>query len=202
MSVDEMKAQFHESLLKCDSLAALEQLKRDYLGKKGFIRRSLSKMGSIAPQDRKTHAIALNQLKSEIEKELNTAISLEQARLLQERLKTEWIDIALPGINTKRGARHPLNEVERRSLAVLRQLGFDLVEGPEVDNAFHNFSVRTPQRFRPECLDPIQRCPFVWLPWVGFIEMKQWMLRILLCFINLREYGLTKGLPSRTSKVR
>jgi phenylalanyl-tRNA synthetase alpha chain len=139
MSVQEMKAQFQESLLQCSTLDALEQLKRDYLGKKGFIRISLSKMGSIPPQERKSHAIALNQLKAHIDDSLKRALTEEQDRLLKERLKTEWIDIALPGINTKRGARHPLNEVERRCLAVLRQLGFALVEGPEVDNAFHNF---------------------------------------------------------------
>lgn len=139
MSVEAMNTEFHIRLAQCSSIDDFENLKRDYLGKKGVIRLSLSNMSGIPPQDRKEHAIALNTLKNEIENALGNAISREQQRILQENLKEEWIDIALPGIHTKRGARHPLNEVERKCLAVLRQLGFELVEGPEVDNAFHNF---------------------------------------------------------------
>lgn len=139
MSVEKMKAEFHERLTLCTALAELEKLKRDYLGKKGVIRLSLSKMGSIPPQERKEYAIALNTLKAHIEDALTQAIAQEEDALLQARLKKEWLDISLPGLNTKRGARHPLNEVERRCLAVLRQLGFSLVDGPEVEDAFHNF---------------------------------------------------------------
>lgn len=139
MSVEAMNNEFHVRLAQCSSIDDFETLKRDYLGKKGVIRLSLSNMSGIPPEERKQYAIALNALKNDIEKELGQAIAQEQQRIMQETLKEEWIDIALPGIHTKRGARHPLNEVERRCLAVLRQLGFELVEGPEVDNAFHNF---------------------------------------------------------------
>lgn len=139
MSVENIKTAFHEKLVQCAALEEFEQLKREYLGKKGVIRISLSKMGGIPPQERKAFAIALNQLKAHIEQKITGEIEKEQNRLLQARLQKEWLDLSLPGINTKRGSRHPLNEVERTCLAVLRQLGFSLVDGPEVEDAFHNF---------------------------------------------------------------
>ena len=80
-------------------------------------------MGSIPPQERKEYAISLNQLKAYIEQKITGEIEKEQQRLLHARLEKEWFDMSFPGINTKRGARHPLNEVERTCLAVLRQLG-------------------------------------------------------------------------------
>ena len=67
------------------------------------------------------------------------AIQKAEQRQIEEKLQSEWQDLSLDGIGIQRGSRHPLTKIERKCMAVLRQLGFELVDGPEVDNAFHNF---------------------------------------------------------------
>ena len=61
------------------------------------------------------------------------------AKELEEKLAAEWMDMSMPGVFPEQGGRHPVTDVERRCLEVLRQLGFEWVDGPEIEDAFHNF---------------------------------------------------------------
>ena len=146
---DDIQQRFQEQLKECTSVDDFMNLKRAFLGKKGVIRIALAQLGSLEPQDRKARAIALNQHKKNIEEQIESAIAVAQKKVVEERLKKDWVDLTLPGISTERGARHPLTIVEERCLAVLRQLGFSLVDGPEIDNAFHNFDALNIPKHHP-----------------------------------------------------
>jgi len=149
MSIEDMKAQFYERISATSTSTEIEQLRQVYFGKKGAIRTALSQLGKLPPNERKSTAIALNQLKKELESHLGQEMAKMKKKELDARLEKEWVDLSLPGICSKRGARHPLTEVEQKCLAVLRQLGFTLVDGPEVEDAFHNFDALNIPKHHP-----------------------------------------------------
>ena len=106
----------------------------------GFrIQLSFRNLRNAPPDQRKDLASSLNATQDIITKEFSAAMEKAQKRAIEQKLESEWLDLSMPGISPKRGRRHPLTDVERQCMNVLRQLGFELVDGPEVDNAFHNF---------------------------------------------------------------
>jgi phenylalanyl-tRNA synthetase alpha chain len=119
--------------------AAVAELERRYLGKPSLIKQAFKEMGAIPASERPAVAAVLN----EVQEALKALLADGKARIVAaaraERLAAEWQDLTLPGVASRRGARHPVAEIERRCLAVLRQLGFQLEEGPEVETEFHNF---------------------------------------------------------------
>ena len=144
-----IEERFQKEFSQCSSAEDFEALKRSFFGKKGAIRVALSQLGKLPPNERKAHAISLNQLKKKLEVQIEEGLQRAREEAIRARLKEEWIDLTLPGVATQRGARHPLTEIEERCLAVLRQLGFTLVDGPEIDNAFHNFDALNIPKHHP-----------------------------------------------------
>ena len=71
------------------------------------------------------------------------------AKELEEKLAAEWMDMSMPGVFPEQGGRHPVTDVERRCLEVLRQLGFEWVDGPEIEDAFHNFDALNVPKHHP-----------------------------------------------------
>ena len=140
IDVDQLLREFREALSTANlEVGLLEKLRQKYIGKKSVIKLSFRELRHAPPEKRKALASLLNATQDTITKEFNAQLELAQKREIEQKLEAEWLDLTMPGTTQKRGARHPLTEVERRCLAVLRQLGFQLVDGPEVDNAFHNF---------------------------------------------------------------
>ena len=132
--------QFNQEMKEA-TLVELRELHKKYLGKKGIVRQKLAGLSKVDPGERKAVAQHLNAVRTHIERALGEAIENAERLELEAKLQSEWLDLSLPGLVNKRGLRHPLSEVEDRCLTVLRQLGFSLVDGPEVETAFHNFGV-------------------------------------------------------------
>lgn len=139
INIDEIKADFAKALAAATTSQEIFVLQKTYTGKKSPIKKALGNLRSVPEEDRKTVAAQLNTLKNELEAELNQAAATMAAQELNAQLESEWMDLTMPGVFPERGARHPLTEVERRCMEVLRQLGFEWVDGPEVEDAFHNF---------------------------------------------------------------
>lgn len=139
-SVLELDAMFQGELDGARDIAAVDALKQKYLGKTSALKQALKSLGTIPGDQRPDAARLLNDAKTRIE----GAIEAHKRRLVEQadrdRLHTEWVDLSMPGLAApERGALHPVTVIERRCLAVLRQLGFRLVEGPEVEWPFYNF---------------------------------------------------------------
>jgi len=139
MNVDALLDQFRTDLAAADTPAALEEVRRLHTGKKSPIKSAFKELRSVAPEERSTVAAALNQASQTIATELDTATATVAAKALSAQLNAEWQDLSMPGQATRRGARHPLTEVENKCMDVLRRLGFELVDGPEIDAAYYNF---------------------------------------------------------------
>ena len=136
---DALLLAFREALQGVDSPDALDVLRREHTGKKSPVKAALKQLRDVAPEDRPTVAAALNAAREQIEAELSEASERILAAAREAQLDKDWMDLTLPGVAPQRGARHPLTDVERHSLSVLRQLGFEVVEGPEVEHPFYNF---------------------------------------------------------------
>ena len=130
---------FRAELAAAADPAALRELRVKYLGKKSELKNALKNLREVPAEQRAEVAKQLNDAQASVEAELTAREAAASAVELEKKLQAEWIDIALPGIVTERGARHPVHAIEDRCMAVLRQLGFQLATGPEVESPFYNF---------------------------------------------------------------
>lgn len=130
---------FEAELASISTVEQLEELKRRHLGKQSPIKAALKDLRDVPADQRPAVAAEVNAARQQIEAQLEAAGNTIQARALAAQLDAEWADLSMPGVAPQRGARHPLTDVENRCLDVLRQLGFTLVDGPEVEHPFYNF---------------------------------------------------------------
>jgi phenylalanyl-tRNA synthetase alpha chain len=139
MNVDALLQQFRTDLDAAADPAAVEEVRRTHTGKKSPIKTAFKELRNVAADERSTVAAALNSASEAIIAELETATKTIAAKALSAQLNAEWEDLSMPGQTTRRGARHPLTVVENRCMNVLRRLGFELVDGPEIETAYYNF---------------------------------------------------------------
>jgi len=146
MDVNALIAAFREDLQGAADPAALEEVRRTYTGKKSPIKAAFKNLRSVDADQRPQVAAALNQAQQTIDAELEAAIQAAAGQALSTQLDQEWMDLSMPGLAQQRGARHPLTVVENRCMDVLRRLGFERVDGPEIDSAYYNFdALNTPE---------------------------------------------------------
>jgi len=139
IDVAALLAQFRTALAAAQAPDQLEAVRRAHAGKKSPLKGALKNLRSIPPDQRKAAAQAINDARATVEAELAAAASVVAARAMDKRLEAEQMDLSMPGLALPRGARHPLTDVERRCLDVMRRLGFKLVDGPEVELPYYNF---------------------------------------------------------------
>lgn len=137
--MDDLKAKYLSQIANAADEAMLEDLRVSALGKKGEISLRMRELGKMTPEERQVAGPALNALKDEV----NSALSAKKAGLadaaLDARLRTEWLDVTLPGRNRPAGTIHPISQVTDEVSAIFADLGFAVAEGPQVEDDWHNF---------------------------------------------------------------
>ena len=119
---------------------SLANAKARFLGKDGLLTARLKALGNLSPEARSVQGKALNQIKQAIEAKLALRQkALEQAEL-DARLSQESIDVTLPGRGAGRGGLHPVTLTIERVEAIFRSIGFDVADGPEIEQDFFNFT--------------------------------------------------------------
>ena len=117
----------------------IEELRVKYLGKKGELTAILKQMGSLSPEERP----AMGQLVNEAKQKLEALIAEKKAQMKEKatemRLKAETVDITMPAKPVKTGGIHPLNLVVNDMIDIFMSMGFDVVDGPEVETDHYNF---------------------------------------------------------------
>ncbi|HWG84850.1 MAG TPA: phenylalanine--tRNA ligase subunit alpha [Deinococcales bacterium] len=118
---------------------ALQEVRVKYLGKKGLLTQELKVLGSLGPDERRARGAALNVLKSEIEGVLDAREAALKAAALEARLRSESLDVTLPGYPVAAGGVHLITRIIDDLSDIFRGLGYAIVEGPEVEDELHNF---------------------------------------------------------------
>ena len=131
--------QARSALVEASTLTRLEQVRVHYLGKKGVFTEQMKALGRLPPDERREAGARINAVKESFTAELEARrIDLEN-RELEDRLCSEAVDVSLPGRGQAGGGLHPVSLTLRRIQRLFRQIGFDVVEGPEIEDDFHNF---------------------------------------------------------------
>lgn len=121
------------------ALEKLNEIRVNYLGKKGELTTLLKAMKDVAVEERPRVGQMVNEVRSEIEEVLERATEKMKAAVLEGRLKAETIDVTLPAKKSNVGHRHPntiaLEEMER----IFIGMGYEVVEGPEIETDYYNF---------------------------------------------------------------
>lgn len=140
VNLESALAQALQQLAEAGDLSVLEQARVQYLGKKGLFTQVMKELGGLEPEQRRAFGQRINDAKDRFTQELESKkTALEQAEL-DLRLAREQIDVTLPGRGQHVAGLHPVTTTLRRIAKIFAGAGFDIVEGPEVEDDYHNFT--------------------------------------------------------------
>ncbi|MDO4833872.1 MAG: phenylalanine--tRNA ligase subunit alpha [Bacillota bacterium] len=119
--------------------AQLEEIRVKLLGKKGELTRILRGMGKLSPEERKETGALANRVRAEIEQVLGDRLEAVKKAAREAQFRLEKIDVTEPGKPVNLGVKHPLTITMEEISEVFMNMGFSIVEGPEVETVFNNF---------------------------------------------------------------
>ena len=119
---------------------ALEALRVKYLGKKGELTAVLKQMGRLSPEERPVMGQVANAVRADIEEKLEEMKSALAAKALEAKLRAEAVDVTIPGVPVAHGHKHPMSIVLDECKDIFVEMGFEVVEGPEVELESYNFT--------------------------------------------------------------
>ncbi|MEZ0123393.1 MAG: phenylalanine--tRNA ligase subunit alpha [Candidatus Reddybacter sp.] len=127
------------SIQAADSVADLDQIRVEYLGKKGKITGMLKTLGKLSAEERPKAGAVINEVKAALQNSINARRQALEAALLQAQLDSERIDVTLPGRKSDVGSLHPVTQTMARIEEFFTSVGYLVEEGPEVEDDYHNF---------------------------------------------------------------
>ena len=120
-------------------LIRLDQVRVDYLGRKGMLTQQLKQLGSLPADKRPAAGQAINEAKDKLQLAVALRREVLENQLIDLRLKSEAIDITLPARGQQSGSLHPITHTLNEIQDLLKQAGFVVEEGPEIEDEYHNF---------------------------------------------------------------
>ncbi|GHA76170.1 phenylalanine--tRNA ligase subunit alpha [Cognatilysobacter bugurensis] len=137
--IESLTRQALADIAAADSPDAVEALRVALLGKAGRVTAQLKQLGALPPEQRKTAGEAINRARDELTAALTERRAMLDAAALDARLASETIDVTLPGVDATRGGLHPVSRTLERIADIFGRLGFELADGPEIEDDWHNF---------------------------------------------------------------
>ncbi|MGI2931788.1 phenylalanine--tRNA ligase subunit alpha [Vibrio fluvialis] len=122
-----------------ESLVALDEVRVQYLGKKGELTAQLQSLGKLPPEERRTAGQEINVAKETVQKAIAARKDSLQRAELEAKLAAETFDVTLPGRRIENGGLHPVTRTIERIESFFGELGFTVESGPEIEDDFHNF---------------------------------------------------------------
>ncbi len=139
-ALDALKQSALQLVQDAHTLEALETARIALLGKKGSISDAMKQLGSVSPEERKSLGATLNAIRTEVEEAFTHKKHTLEATALNERLHTERVDVTLPPRPQTLGTLHPVTQVMEEVIAIFSHMGFQIAEGPDIEDDFHNFT--------------------------------------------------------------
>ena len=137
--IDELVADARARAVQAATLAELERVRVELLGKKGSLTQQKKTIGALSPEERPAFGEVLNRAGADIRSALDARRATLQDEALAEKLARDALDVTLPSGANLEGGLHPITLTIERVTALFAQLGFEVARGPEIEDDFHNF---------------------------------------------------------------
>ena len=145
--ISALERDLKDKITAAPDLRALEEVRVHALGKKGVVSEKMKTLGRMSPEERQVAGPALNGLKGRIADAIAARKAVLEEAALIARLDAERVDVTLPVMGRPRGRIHPLSRVFAEITEIFAAMGFEVREGPDIEDDFHNF---TALNFPPE----------------------------------------------------
>ncbi|MBL0605796.1 phenylalanine--tRNA ligase subunit alpha [Aeromonas caviae] len=137
--LEEVVGQAKAEIEGVSDIAALDEIRVKYLGKKGFFTEQMKGLGALSAEERPAAGAVINQAKQQIQDALNARREALEIAVLNQKLAAETIDVSLPGRRIENGGLHPVTRTIERIERLFGEMGFKVARGPEIEDGFHNF---------------------------------------------------------------
>ena len=137
----QMKEEVIEKINSAKSVDFVEQLRVEFLGKKGKITDILKGLKDLSVEEKKEIGKLANDVKTELESKIEKAVEIISEREIEEKLAKENFDITFPGKEVEKGSLHPITIVQKRAEEIFKGMGFMIADGPEIETDYFNFEV-------------------------------------------------------------
>ena len=135
----ELVASAKAAINEASDVAALDNVRVEYLGKKGHLTLQMTTLRELPPEERPAAGAVINEAKEQVQQALNARKAELEGAALNARLAAETIDISLPGRRIENGGLHPVTRTIDRIESFFGELGFTVATGPEIEDDYHNF---------------------------------------------------------------
>src|SRR5262245_20572360 len=138
--VEQLTHAFDRELNDAIQAGTVQSVRDRYLGRKdGLITRLLKDLGTVPPEERRERGASANRFKAYVEQKIEEASAIVREAAERAAMERASLDVTLPGREPRLGRRHPLTLVRDRVEAIFTRMGFAIVEGPEIEDEWHNF---------------------------------------------------------------
>jgi phenylalanyl-tRNA synthetase alpha chain len=137
--INTLQTQALAEISAAPDIAALDALRVNYLGKKGPIKGFYQELARLGPEEKATAGQLINALKQALEAGLEQRMTALKANRFTDIATSEWIDVTAPGHVPPTGHLHPITQIQYEIESIFRSMGFQVFDGPQVEDDYHNF---------------------------------------------------------------
>ena len=141
MELENVEKVASEEIESCEDLDQLNETRVKYLGKKGLIQGFMSKMRDLTNEERPKFGALVNKIKQSVEEKIRIAQEKFEEKKINKKLESEAIDVTLPGYKFNTGVIHPLMQTIEEIEDLFIGMGYEIAEGPEVEEDLYNFEL-------------------------------------------------------------
>ena len=139
-NLQEIKQEFQSKISNSNNLQDLENVRLTFLGKEGLVKNLMKNIKDLTIEEKKKFGSEVNKFKNLISLEIQSKKEVLELKEINERLKTEKVDVTLPVRKFNQGKIHPISKVISEIEEIFINLGFEVTFGPEIEDDFHNFT--------------------------------------------------------------
>lgn len=139
-SLENLKNQTIEKINQTEDVKSLENLRVAILGKKGLITEQMKGLANLSLEEKKQQGQFLNKIKTEIETSFEEKKEFLSKKEMDDKLAKETIDVTLPVREENIGRIHPVSKIYEEVVAIFGEMGFEIADGPDIEDQFHNFN--------------------------------------------------------------
>ncbi len=139
-NLETLLADFNSQISAISNVQQLEEIRVNFLGKKGFVTELFSQLKTLTPDEKKSFGAKINMVRDEVTQKIENAKDIFETAELNQKLSGEKIDLTAPFREEPKGSIHPLSNAMREIEEIFADLGFEFASGPEIEDDFHNFT--------------------------------------------------------------